>query len=185
MSVHSTHIDTHPSLTTNLLKDFNEYLDCNIELKNLYGEVNTPFQFINTMLKIIPDDYFINKDLKWLDPGSGKGNFSVCLFYILYEKLSIIIPNNKERKDHIIQNMIYMVEINPQNIIILKRIFGEKANIYECDYLTINKSTSAETSSFVQPDIIIGNPPYNINGLIKVPTNTNNNKKKRWSNNMV
>ena len=34
-----------------------------------------------------PKEYFENKTLKWLDPGSGHGNYSLCLFYILFKSL--------------------------------------------------------------------------------------------------
>ena len=62
-----------------------------------------------------------------------------------------------------------MIEINNIHIIDLKSIFGENANIINDDFLICNN---------IKPDIIIGNPPYNINGLIKVPTKNNLDKKK-------
>ena len=68
------------------------------------------------------------------------------------------------RKKHIIENMLYMVEINIENIKILRNIFGKNANIYSSDYLLFDESHKF--------DIIIGNPPYNSNGLKKVPTNS-------------
>ena len=68
------------NLNTDLEKEFKQYLDYQPELKDLYGEVNTPFLFINQMLNIIPEQHAKNKDLKWLDPGTGHGNYSICLF---------------------------------------------------------------------------------------------------------
>jgi hypothetical protein len=65
--------------------------------------------------------------------------------------------------------MIFMVEINPSNYCILRKMFGPNANIYNCDFLTFGKDYVF--------DIIIGNPPYNCNGAIKVPTNTQLHKK--------
>ena len=48
-----------------ILEDiFSQYLDYNPDLKDKYGEVNTPFFFINRMLMIIPEKYFKNKDQK-------------------------------------------------------------------------------------------------------------------------
>ena len=154
---------------TILEDNFSQHLDYNFELKELYGEINTPFNFINKMLSIIPKEYFENKTLKWLDPGSGHGNYSLCLFFILFKSLNKSIPNDEERKKHIIENMIYMVELNKDNIPFLREKFGEKGNIIEKNYL--------EWETDLKFDFIIGNPPYNFNGVKKVPTKTNVNKK--------
>ena len=154
---------------TILEDNFSQHLDYNFELKELYGEINTPFNFINKMLSIIPKEYFENKTLKWLDPGSGHGNYSLCLFFILFKSLIKSIPNTEERKKHIIENMIYMIELNKDNIPFLRENFGEKGNIIEENYL--------EWETDLKFDFIIGNPPYNFNGVKKVPTKNNVNKK--------
>lgn len=154
---------------TILEESFLQHLDYNPELKQLYGEINTPFSFINKMLSIIPKKYYENKNLKWLDAGSGHGNYSLCLFFILFKCLKESIPNEDERKKHIIENMIYMVEFNKDNIPFLIERFGENANIFEENYLDWKCS--------IKFDVIIGNPPYNFNGLKKVPTKSNVNKK--------
>jgi hypothetical protein len=154
---------------TILEDNFSQHLDYNFELKELYGEINTPFNFINKMLSIIPKEYFENKTLKWLDPGSGHGNYSLCLFFILFKSLIKSIPNPDERKKHIIENMIYMIELNKDNIPFLREKFGEKGNIIEENYL--------EWKTDLKFDFIIGNPPYNFNGVKKVPTKNNINKK--------
>lgn len=154
---------------TVLEDDFFQYLDYNSELKELYGEINTPFSFINTMLSIIPNEYFKNKDYKWLDPGAGHGNYSLCLYFILFISLKEIIPDTNERKKHIIENMIYMVEFNKDNIPFLLEKFGECSNIFEANYL--------DWKTNIKFDFIIGNPPYNFNGVKKVPTKNNVNKK--------
>ena len=165
MSLFNININKHTVLEDN----FSQYLDYNFELKELYGEINTPFSFISNMLSIIPKKYFENKNLKWLDPGSGHGNYSLCLFFILFNSLKKSIPDKKERKKHIIENMIYMVELNKDNIPFLREKFGEKGNIIEWNYL--------EWNTELKFDVIIGNPPYNFNGVKKVPTKNNVNKK--------
>jgi SAM-dependent methyltransferase len=134
--------------------------------KELYGEVLTPFFFIEKMFNIFPNELFKNPNLKWLDPGSGTGNFSIFLYYKLLENLDL---DNDIKKDHIIKNMIYILEYREENIIILREIFGEEANIFHMNYLNYEPDISF--------DIIIGNPPFNFNGLKKVPTNSKNCKK--------
>ena len=143
----------------------------NKERKELFGEINTPFPLIKQIFSVIPDSAFQNPSFKWLDPGTGSGNFSIFLYFKLLNGLKEKISNITERKDHIIKNMIYMVEIQPDNILRLKNLFGPNANIHFGDFLDY---MPPEKEKF---DYIIGNPPFNINGLKKVPTNTNTHKK--------
>lgn len=144
-------------------------LSINTETKIKYGEILTPYYLIDEMLDLIPISVFKNKNLKWLDAGAGSGNFSICLYNKLFTHLNTEITDDIERKDHIIQKMMYMSEIQPSNISILKNIFGNNANIKCENYLTSNANK--------QYDLIIGNPPYNSDGLKKTPTNTISIKK--------
>ena len=148
----------------------------NKENKNFYGEVYTPLHFVKEILNIIPEETFKNPLYKWLDPGSGTGNFSIILYYKLLTGLETVIPNLEERKIHIIKNMIYMIELRSENIIILKSLFGNDANIYEEDFLNYNTPSNCLEISLIHNkplkfDIIIGNPPFNTGGQKKVPTN--------------
>jgi hypothetical protein len=157
------------NIKTNLIEQYPEYITYDSKLKDKYGEVNTPYKFIGEMLSTIPVEHVYNKDMKWLDAGTGRGNFSFCLFLILLKSLENVIPDLAERKQHIIQNMIYMVEVNEDNVAHLREKFGPDANIFHRDYLTWNTDLNF--------DFIIGNPPYNCDGVKKVPTKTNTNKK--------
>jgi hypothetical protein len=119
------------------------------------GEVHTDFKLINSMLDLIPKKCFTNPTLKWLDPCAGRGYFGIVLYKRLFSSLKEIFPDEEKRHAHIIEQMIYMIEINIEFIPILKNIFGEKSNIYNENF--INHKTKY--------DIIIGNPPYNTQGL--------------------
>ena len=142
------------------------------ENKSKYGEINTPFELIHKMLDKLPQDIFSDPSKKWLDPGAGQGYFSTIVYNRLFEGLKSKFKCPKERKDYIITKMLYMVEINKEHLIQLNSVFDHpKANIYNLDYL----SMPLELSS-IRFDVIIGNPPYNSNGLIKVPTNKNKTK---------
>ena len=69
------------------------------ENKRMYGEVKTDFNIIETyFLNMLPQELFKNKNLKWLDPGSGTGNFSISIYKRLMFSLQEEIINIEERK---------------------------------------------------------------------------------------
>jgi hypothetical protein len=80
--------------------------------------------------------------------------------------LKKIIPNEKERKKHILENMLYMSELNKKNVLICNQIFDinneYKLNLYEGDTLKFDPFKIFRVKQF---DIIIGNPPYNKGGI--------------------
>ena len=128
------------------------------------GEVFTPFNLIIEMLNQLPKSIWTNHKNKWLDPGSGIGNFSILVFYYLDNGLKKWQPNSEKRRTYIIQNMLYMVEISQININKCKKIFGDNANISKSDFL--NETTKWQTEFNISEfNIILGNPPYNINGM--------------------
>ena len=104
-----------------------------------YGEINTPFWLINKMLDCFPQHIFSNKHLKWLDPCCGCGYFMIIVFKRLYEGLKYQIPDEMEREKHIIQKMLFMVEINIKNKNKLFDLFGENANIFIYDFLSTDQ----------------------------------------------
>ena len=100
-----------------------------------FGEVFTPPSLINEMLNKLPAEVWKNKDLKWFDPAVGVGNFMIEVYYRLIDGLVEEIPDLEERKAHIIDNMLYMAELNPENVAVCKEL-GFK-NIYEGDTLNM------------------------------------------------
>jgi|UniRef100_A0A6C0C4J9 tRNA1(Val) A37 N6-methylase TrmN6 len=153
MSIINLDINTYPQL-----------FKVSLQNKHKYGEVNTDFALVSKILSLIPEHKFKNPNLTWLDPCCGSGYFSIVLYKLLDKHLPIIDAEARHRQ---IIKMIHMVEINPEHIIGLKTLFGEKANIKCGNFLTI-------TGSY---DMIIGNPPFNSNGIVKVPTNKKVSKK--------
>ena len=133
--------------------------------KENFGIVYTPEKLVDNILDLIPIKYYCDPSLTWLDIGAGNGAFAMRLYDKLYKYLKNKIENDEERKKHIIKNMIFMIEILDSHIITLKSKFGYEANIIHNDFLKINKY---ELGYY---DFIIGNPPFNSNGIIKTPTN--------------
>ena len=124
--------------------------------KNKYGEVFTPYSYICDILDQLPVSVWSNPELRWLEPASGIGNFCVVIYLRLMDGLRTVTPNMVERHVHILRNMIYMVEINEDNVTRARELFGPLANIRCADFLA--EETGYDTT--IEADIIIGNPPF-------------------------
>ena len=131
-----------------------KHLPVKIAEKKKYGEVFTPSALIKKILDFFPQSVWSNPDLKWLDPSCGTGNFMILVYQKLM--LGLKISSESERSKHIIQNMLYMVELNPKNVQTCKQIFGHNANIICSDFLS-DKHFFPDCNTF---DCIIGNPPF-------------------------
>jgi hypothetical protein len=149
-----------------LLELINECLKPKDEEKKQFGEVFTPMTLVNEMLDKLPESVWTKSNLTWFDPAAGMGNFPIAVYLRLMESLKKEFPDDKDRKKHILEKMLYMSELNKKNVYIMKEIFDinneYKLNIYEGDTLQLDISKKFKVNKF---DIIIGNPPYNKGGI--------------------
>lgn len=110
--------------------------------KHKFGEVFTPMKLVSEMVDKLPNSVFTDEKLKWCDPANGMGNFPICIYFRLMEGLKEKIKDKHKRKKHILENMLYMSELNKKNVYICKQIFDInnefKLNIYEGDSLKLD-----------------------------------------------
>lgn len=148
-----------------LLELINDCLKPKEVEKKENGEVFTPIKLVKDMLDKLPIEVWKNKNLKWLDPCCGMGNFPIVVYLRLMEGLKDEVKDMKERKKHILENMLYMSELNKKNVLVCKQIFDinneYQLNLYEGDSLKVDYNKEFKIKQF---DIIIGNPPYNASG---------------------
>ena len=156
------------SISIEFLSTFKQKLISKKENKERYGEVFTNFTLIDKMLDMLPQKLFKDPNLKWLDPCAGTGYFMMKVYERLMKGLSAKKKALKKRHYHIITKQLYMIEANSEHLPELFSIFGENANILMGNYLNYRNQ---------QFDVIVGNPPFNVDGLIKVPTNKASTKK--------
>jgi hypothetical protein len=138
--------------------------------KKQFGEVFTPLTLVTEMLdaidKYADKDFWKNPDLKILDPAAGIGNFPLIAFEKLMVGLKGKIPQEAMRKKHILENMLYMVELNGNNVRLMKKIFGGdkyKLNIVKGDFLedkTHKKLLNMLGTKELKFDLVMGNPPF-------------------------
>lgn len=137
------------------------------------GEVFTPMNLVFEMLDNLDKHYvvefgrsiFVEAHFKWFDPAVGMGNFPVAIYLRLMDGLQSQMPDDEERKKHILENMLYMSELNKKNVFICHQIFNVnccfKLNLHEGDTLKLDVS-KWDLDRF---DVIVGNPPYNKGGI--------------------
>lgn len=164
------------------------------------GEVFTSPSIINEMLDQLPKHVWSNPHLKWLDPAAGMGNFPVMVYMRLIKSLRShkMFSGKSEHfvRKHILENMLYMVEINKKNVFLMEKILCGRnkynpsnkynLNIYTGSFIDTdekavdilgktsvaekNKEFEAKLEAFGGKfDIIMGNPPYQY----QKPGNTN------------
>lgn len=127
--------------------------------KDKYGEVFTSPILINKMLDLFPHTVWSNPKLKWLDPAVGSGGFMLLVYLRLMEGLKRWQTNKQKRSNHIISNMLHMVELNKKNCNICRNLFGPKVQLI-CDDFLKDTKTTATTAITTIYDCIVGNPPY-------------------------
>lgn len=155
-------------------KELLELIDSCLKPKDIekkkFGEVFTPMNFIENMLYDLEVYYkekynkniYEDETLKWGDTSAGMGNFPIAIYYKLMDGLKNKIPNETDRKKHILENMLFMAEYNKKNCFIVRQIFNinneYKLHLYEGDALGLDMKKEWGIGKL---DIIIGNPPYN------------------------
>lgn len=147
------------SSSEEILEFYNEKSDIREKEKNELGEVFTPVTLINELLDALPKSVWTNPDSRWLDPAAGLGQFSAVIYMRLLKSLEKKIPDLNSRKTHIIKNMLFMVELNPKSVAVLKSLFGNVANAVKANFLDQPEKWEKELG-FEKFDIVIGNPPF-------------------------
>jgi len=177
MSLHSL-IDSPKEL----LELINGCLKPKLKEKQENGEVFTPMCEVNEQLdkldtyytKLHKKSIFAEKGFKWFDPAVGMGNFLVAVYLRLMTGLTKEIPDEKNRKKHIIEKMLYMSELNKKNCYMVKQIFNVnneyKLNLHEGDTLELDicKKWNLKQDLKIHDfgfDVILGNPPFNKGGI--------------------
>lgn len=109
----------------------------------------TPIWLCENQIDGIPCDY-TNPNTKWMIPAAGHGTHAIILYWRYMGGLSNIFIDNEERSRHILENMLYLNEINP----VLCRWLRQDGfiNVIEGDYV--------EYKTTMKFDCIVGNFPF-------------------------
>lgn len=138
------------------------------EEKEMNGEVFTPMWLCEKIVDCLPKTLF-HPNTKILGQSVGIGNFQISLYYKLMDSLGHLeeYRDEEKRRKHILENMLYMVELNPDNVILLEEIINPdkkyKLNVICDDYLKLDVLERFGVKDGF--DLIIDNPPYNTRSI--------------------
>lgn len=148
-----------------LVEHLREYVKVGEVEKKEHGEVMTPIWLVEDILDKYPDHFWSDPSLKLLDPCNGCGVFPSIIVSRLMDGLQDVIPDQVERYRHIIENMIYVCDIQAKNCFLHMVAFDPKdlfdMNVYCGSFLDEGFDKNAKDVWGVDKfDVIIGNPPY-------------------------
>jgi hypothetical protein len=148
-----------------ILAIINKRLTPRQKQKKEAGEVFTPIELIEKIMSHLPKSVWGNPELTWIDPANGIGNFPVVIFYKLDEGLKEWEPSETKRRKHIIEKMLYMIELQSNNNRVARRIFetlceGCKPNILTANSLELTPAKLKAKGFPEKYDIVMGNPPF-------------------------
>jgi hypothetical protein len=146
--------------------------------KKQNGEVFTPPDLIRQkfdQLTLADPQIWSDPSKKFLDPANGIGNYPALAFHRLMSGLAEAIPNESDRKRHILENMLYMCELNKKNVEVSRKVFDPNGqyelNLYQGDFQSLNPNAEWGVEMF---DVVFGNPPY------QPPSNGKKGGKSLW-----
>ena len=149
----------------NLMELVDSYLKPSNTEKKMLGEVFTSLELVEEMLDKLPVEVWSNPELKFLDPANGIGNFPVILVKKLMEGLKDWQPDSELRLKHILENQIYVCELQSKNMFIYLQLFDSenkyKLNFHRGSFLDENFVDVMKSWGVDKFDVVVGNPPYN------------------------
>jgi len=126
-----------------LLKSIKEEIKQKIkyrrEYANKFGEVFTDFELVEEHVSNIDEELFKDPTSTFLDPCAGWGQYPIVLIEKLMIGLEEWEPNEEKRWKWILENQIFMVEIQKESCDIIQEFInpsGElKLNLFNENFL--------------------------------------------------
>lgn len=152
-------------LLSNIKSSISDLITTSDVDKKNFGEVMTPIYLVDEMLDLLPKHIWSNPNLKWLDPCNGVGTFPSLIVERLMIGLEEIISDENKRYSHIIENMIYVCEIQEKNTTKFIELFNPNndycINCFKGDFLSDEFDNFMKTNWGVSKfDVLIMNSPY-------------------------
>ena len=150
----------------NYLDLINSYLKISTTEKKVFAEVMTDFKIVDEMLDLFDQNDFKDHTKTFFGPTAGMGNFQVKIVERLMNGLKDWQPDPEKRLKHILENQIYVCEIQAKNLFLFINIFDPERK-YNLNYFRGDFRSKAfdnhrknvwKKDNF---DRIVENPPFN------------------------
>lgn len=152
------------------------------EKSNELGEVFTPPHIIEQMCDSLSPETWADKKKKFLDPCAGKGNMPAILINRLMEGLKDEFKDEFTRYKHIMENQIYMCEIQRESAKSIIDTFDPegqiKINLYVGDTLSMPEDFFDLTYEERQTK-------YKDDSIVRVIQNTKIDPNAEWLSNLI
>jgi site-specific DNA-methyltransferase (adenine-specific) len=145
------------------LKSYRKYDGGEIDM---YGDVFTNLDVVNEMLDSLPKHVWKKPKRKWFNPANGMGNYTIGVILRLMEGLKDWEKDEVKRYKHIVENMIFICELQPVNMLMYISLIDPNAeyklNTYCGSFIDsyfdkYNKNVWGN----LKFNMTFGNPPYN------------------------
>lgn len=143
-----------------------EYVKVGPEERKKFGEVMTDLNLVKHILSRIPEEDFRDPTKTFIDLANGTGVFPLIVIYRLMKGLEEWEPDSEKRYKHIVENQIYVSEIQPKNMFLFLCLIDPydeyNLNIYCGSSLDDGfKKHMKEVWCKEGFTYSIGNPPFN------------------------
>jgi len=139
--------------------DFDKFFKNLSLLHGAAQDVVTPVDLVREVVSKIPENEFSDPNRTFFDLCCGKGTFLVAVIERSFKAMAKIIPDERKRIVHIIENKIHGMDVHPGQVrtavTTLKKIGGAAVKVN----ISTGNSLAMLGKKF---DNVIGNPPYNI-----------------------
>jgi type I restriction-modification system DNA methylase subunit len=106
MKGHVNDDEKYPKQIVDVLAYINTHLAPKDTERHKFGEVFTPMSLVHEMLDTLPEEVWTNKNLTWLDPANGMGNFPIAAFLRLFMGLEQKMASLLELQKKVMGNTI-------------------------------------------------------------------------------
>lgn len=157
--------DCYSVMQPKLVELIDSYLKPSTTEKKIHAEVMTPTFKINEALDMFDPSDWKNPNLKWFGPSAGLGNFQVVMVQRLMEGLKEWQTDSELRLKHILENQMYISELQGKNLFLFLMIFDSenkyKMNFYKGSFLDEGFDNHMKNVWKVDKfDRIAENPPF-------------------------
>lgn len=138
-------------------EEINNLIKYRKDKADTYGEVFTSFDLIKEHVSNIDVKLFKDAKSTFLDPCAGFGSYSIILIEYLMKGLKDWEPNEEKRYKHIIENQIYMIELQTESCKIISKLLNPDGiydlNLYNMSFLDFDYENDENNTKYISEEV--------------------------------